>query len=203
MHFILNTAIDPHFCALFSEAGDLIEVKSWDVHRRDGQEVYDFMARHNFSNQSISFIGAVTGPGGFSSLRVSSTVMQALSLKFGIPIRQIRADAWARDLFGHEHFILNSFGDTVWLNKCANEKIREYANNVKDDLARLPAKTIAEFFENESVATFFLPAEKAEHFINRSEQTYSDQQLAQSLLTNLQAQQPVKQFVPDYHFAPV
>ena len=89
MLFVLNTSLDPHFCALFDKDQNLIDQVSWEDRKQDGRSVFEFLEKHP---EKLSFIGGISGPGGFSSLRAASSILQALALKYDLPIHQIRAD---------------------------------------------------------------------------------------------------------------
>lgn len=190
MKFVVNTAVAPHFCALFDDDGILQDVVSWSENCKDGQATYDFMTKHDFAHQDITFVGAVSGPGGFSSLRVSSGVLQSLSLKFDLKMHQIRADKWLAYLMENEDFVLNSFGSTVW-------------QVIDDELVRIESAEAGKALAGTEINTFFLPTEKADHFINRSDRIFTDQELAENLLSVLQEVEPRDVFVPDYNFSPV
>lgn len=91
MLFVLNTSVDPHFCALFDEDHNLIDQVSWEDRKQDGSQVFEFLQKHP---ENITFIGGISGPGGFSSLRAAAGILNALSFKYQLPIHQVREDQW-------------------------------------------------------------------------------------------------------------
>jgi len=187
MQFIVNTAVDPHFCALFDSDNTLIEQKKWDQRNTDGQQIYDFLKKHDIANINLNLIGGLTGPGGFSSLRIASTVLNSLSFAKKIDIHSIRVDHWLRDWIGHSDFILNSFGKSVWEAKGA-------------ELSRIDIdEAVAQYGENPMYVDL-LPVEKKSLF---KEQIKPEGSLVESLFQALKKQSPQPQFLPDYEVPPV
>jgi hypothetical protein len=182
--FILNTAIDPHFCALFDEANNLVERKTWENRKMDGKEMFDFLTKQT---ASITFCGGVTGPGGFSSLRAGGGVLNALSVANNIPVHQVRADVWVREIIGSEDFLLNSFSDGVF-----------YLENGK--LVRITIDEASEQFE-QPMFVGLLPPEKQEKMARTVEHAFENSE--QVLLEVLEKSEPQEQFHADYEFPPV
>ncbi|MCF7846642.1 MAG: hypothetical protein K9M51_01060 [Candidatus Gracilibacteria bacterium] len=178
---VLNTAVDPHFCALFSAENKLLQKISWENHRQDGQKVWDFL--RTVDTKKITFAGGVSGPGGFSSLRAGAGILNALSFAADIPVHQIRADRWMTAFLGHEDFLLNSFGSSVWHV--------EKGEIVRTELTELPQK---------KYVTAFLPEAKREGIVSR-DADFSG--LEKSLLTALEKTEPQQGFHPDYEFPAV
>ena len=184
MKFILNTSVDPHFCALFDEANNLIERQTWENRKLDGQEMFDFLKNHE---GKITFCGGVTGPGGFSSLRAGGGVLNAVSVAHNIPVHQVRADKWIEQLLESRDFLLNSFSDGVF-----------YQEN--DELVRITIDKAGDKFD-QPMFVGLLPAEKQEkisktfnHSLEGSEQV---------LLKVLKESESQEQFHADYEFPAV
>lgn len=183
MKLVLNTAFDPHFCAVFSEGNKLLDKLFWTERAKDGKNIYDFLAKQNPAK--ISFCGGVSGPGGFASLRATAGVLTSISIANNIPIHQISAEELLANILGHEDFLLNSFGQAVW--KIEDSKIsREFLKDI--DLNK-------EWFVD------LLPANKQELFSRKIE--HSLENIEQDLLENLLKKELQKVFIPHYEVAPV
>lgn len=188
MKFILNTAITPHLCALFNTNDVLLDIQKWTNFRRDGQEIYDFLEKNNIQNKALGFLGAVSGPGGFSSLRAGMGILNALSFFQNLPIHQVRADQWVSTFLGSNNFLLNSFSNNIFYVK--NE--------------RLVCTTIdkaAKKFENTALFVGLLPPEKQKKIIKKIPQSFDNSEI--TLLNILKQQKPQKFGTPDYEFAAV
>lgn len=190
MKLILNTVIEPHFVSLFDESGTLRETHTWTDKRKDGSEIFSFCQKHNISQEKITFLGGVSGPGGFSSLRVASCILNALSFTYDLPVHQIRAEIWAQKLLGHTDFFLNTFGQYVWsisgekLERIALSEANERWANTKKFLGFLPP-------EKQSLLDKILPME------------VDVSSAAQMLFSCLEATSPQKSFLPEYDFPAV
>ncbi len=183
MKFVLNTAIDPHFCAIFSRENELLDKLVWTERAKDGANIYEFLVKQNPAK--ISFCGGVSGPGGFASLRASASVLTAISVTNKIPIHQISAEKWIADFLGHENFLLNTFGQAVWTVQ--NGKIsRDFPENID---------------KNRETVVEFLPDSKKKMFSNPLRIPLDG--LEESLLTALRKEEPQKTFIPHYEFPPV
>jgi tRNA A37 threonylcarbamoyladenosine modification protein TsaB len=191
MHFIINTAVGNHFCALFDADKNLVAQHSWEINRRDGAEVFDFLEREKIHEKKIRFIGGVTGPGGFTSLRVSSSILNALSFKYDLPIHQISAPEWIVNFVGHDRFVLNCFGETVWIHD----------SEAKNNLKRVNTTEAAEKFGDQAVFTHFLPASKKILFQKHSE--VIETELRKNLLEQLIQADPKTYFKAFYNVSPV
>ncbi len=185
--FILNTAIDPHFCALFDEAGIRIDYHEWENRRHDGKELWEFLKNHDVSK--FIFLGGVSGPGGFSSLRAGAGVLNSLAFATGLSVHSLRADFWQEALLqGKGEVILNSFGDGVWVRK----------NSI---LHRHSVEEAGKLFIQTPVCVSWLPKEKQEMF---SHPIFIDmKQAPEVLLTFLEAVEPHTQCVTEYEVPPV
>ncbi len=190
MKFVLNTSFDPHFCALFDAQDTLIAQSNWVISREDGQNVWDFLKMHLPPETKVSFIGGISGPGSFSSLRAGGAILNALAFKFNLPIHQARADQVIIDFLENENlegkaFLLNSFSDRVFT--------LENKHFVPQDFTSLDPSI--------PFITTWLPANKATHFTN----PISIDPLGplHTILATLQKTAPQKGFVPDYEYPAV
>ena len=191
MKFILNTSFDPHFCALFDANDTLIAESNWMIPREDGQHIWDFLTAHLKPTGMLTFIGGVSGPGSFSSLRTAGAVLNALSFKFKIPVHQARADLVIKDYLQTQAvetpFLLNSFGQRVFTTQ----------NNTltPQDLSKNDINTDTQYI------TSWLPPNKSEHFKNTVSVNPIGPQ--KTILNTLQTQTPQPAFVPDYEYPAV
>jgi hypothetical protein len=192
--FILNTAIDPHFCVLFDEDNNLLHRQEWTHRRRDGIEIFEFLETHLPSENAelLSFIGGVSGPGGFSSLRAGAGVLNALAFAHKIPIHHVRADIWIRSFLA-EHgqnenaFVLNSFSEGVFVPQ-------------KDKLIRMNVSQAALEIQY-PVFDALLPESKRSFFPQKINISFQNSE--HSLLRSLLNCSPSESFLPDYEFPPV
>jgi len=192
--FILNTSLDPHFCALFDAQDVLIDSLRWTNRKRTGQIVWDFLEKHEISEKEMNFVGGISGPGGFSNLRVASGILNALSLKFDIPVYLVRADFFLKKFLEKNNktsakFLLNSFSNGVF-----------YCDK-NNDLVRITVEEAVKKFGENEIFTGFLPEEKSENFLKKI--TLNLKNLEQILLESLKETEPQLQFVPDYEFPAV
>lgn len=150
MKFILNTAVNPHFCALFDDDGQRISFHTWENHRDDGSELWNFLKQCDSAN--ITFLGGVSGPGGFSSLRVGAGVLNSLAFALKLSVHSLRADFWQEALLKDTGaIVLNSFGDGVWVRS-------------GKDLVRKTAEEANRYFLGKSACVSWLPEEKVREF---------------------------------------
>lgn len=187
MKFVLNTSFDPHFCALFDAQDTLIAESNWVIPREDGQKVWDFLKTHLTPETKISFIGGISGPGSFSSLRAGGAILNALAFKFDLPIHQARADQVIMDFLKSKKlesqaFLLNSFTDRVFTIEDKN----------------LVPQNFITLKPTDAFITAWLPKNKAEHFTN----PVSVDPLGplHTILATLERTAPQKGFVPDYEY---
>lgn len=192
MKFILNTSFDPHFCALLDEDNQIIAKQHWQIPREDGQHLWAFLNQHLQPSQSLSFIGGISGPGSFSSLRTAGAVLNALSFKFNIPIHSARADYVIQDYLkttphANERFVLNSFSQRIFTIK--NNQLT-------------PVDLELNTFDSENkVITSWLPESKANHFKNSVQ--VDPLGPIQTLITTLESQSSQPHFIPDYEYPAV
>ena len=192
MKFILNTAVDPHFCALFSEKGERVAYHEWTDRRRDGAELWDFLNERNV--EDFTFIGGVSGPGGFSSLRAGAGVLNSLAFALNLPVHAVRADRWMKGLLDKQFVgdnvvvVLNSFGDGVWIQD-------------GEELARLQVEEAGQRIANNLVCVSWLSDEKKKAFVKGVEIVMDKS--AEVLLSVLGEVMPNRQFATDYEVPPV
>lgn len=193
MKLIINTSLDPEFCALFDEANALIEKVYFTDRRQTGKIIWDLLDKQDLNNTPLAFISGISGPGSFSSLRTTAGILNTLSLRFDVPVYQVRADIIAKALIETntvdiDTFVLNSFGTSIFYLK-GEELIREELAVVTDK------------FKNKIVCTSFLPKEKASVFKNRVNVDVS--KMESLCLRLLEVQSPRSIFEPDYIFPAV
>jgi tRNA A37 threonylcarbamoyladenosine modification protein TsaB len=94
--FIINTSFDPQFCALSID--NQWQTCFFSSKKKAGQETWEFLRDKNLEKLKLSFIGGVTGPGGFSSLRAASGILESLSLFYKLPIHQISTGEITQEL---------------------------------------------------------------------------------------------------------
>ncbi len=188
MKFIVNTALDPHFCVLFDEGQTLVERHTWTERKQDGKEIFDFLSKHNMAERTLSLVGGISGPGGFSSLRAGAGIINSIAVAKDLPTYQIRADKWVSALVGSDDFLLNSFSDGVF-----------YREN--NDLIRVTVEEAAQKFSNKEIFVGFLPPEKQAFFSRQLNISLENQE--HILLELLSQQTPQKVFISDYEFPPV
>ncbi|MCK5461203.1 hypothetical protein KAI58_04425 [Candidatus Gracilibacteria bacterium] len=191
MQFILNTSFDPHFCALFDEKDQLVAFHFWENRRKDAFEIWSFLKIYDHSN--LDFIGGVTGPGGFSSLRAGGVILNALAFSKNLLVHGIRADIIIEAFLIQQgkdcDFLLNSFGKFVFCRK-GNGK-----------LERVETEKAVEKFEQEVLFLGLLPLEKQAAFKQKQEVSLNG--IEKVCLEVLQKAEPQKSFLPDYEFPAV
>ena len=185
MKFILNTSVRPHFCALFDDQDKLIDIQKWEEHRRDSEETFSFLKKNKADSLPISFVGGVSGPGGFSSLRVGAGILNALSFSKNIPIHSVRSDIWIRKFVGSDHFVLESFGEKVFVPENGKLTLTTIANAV-------------EKFRDQPLFVKILPEDRQKQFPKIME--LSLEGMEKVLLSVLQQQDPQNIFLPEYLF---
>ncbi len=192
MKLVLNTALDPHFCAILNTDNTVFQKTEWTNRRQDGKEIWNFLQKHKSPQIKFEMIGGISGPGGFSSLRASAGILNALAFSQEILVKQIRADFFVTAFLKfHKHkpnFVLNSFGDCVFMPD---------GNNLK----RIKTEEAVRFFGEKEVFIDLLPEEKATLFKNKIDLKFQN---TESILGKiLSTQKSQKVFIPDYGFDPV
>jgi len=191
--FILNVSVDPHFCAVFDAHDMLLRTHSWEDRKRDGEEVFSFLSTLHLETRPISFLGGVSGPGGFSSLRVGATILHALAFRFQLPIHQVRSEVWIQEFLKEREItplppiFLNSFGSSLFVF---------YNNN----LVRLEKSLAHQQFLDVPVFLECLPEEKKEGFVPVRCPFLETETSLLRVLTSAPAQ---TSFFPAYEFPPV
>jgi hypothetical protein len=192
MKFVLNTSFAPHFCALFNEDQKLIAQTHWQTPKEDGARVWNFLAQHLKTETHLTFVGGVSGPGSFSSLRAGGAILNALAFRFKLDIHQARADKIIKDYLVSINqfetpFLLNSFGQRVFTTK----------NNELDpvELKVLSAS------DKTGTITAWLPEDKAIQF----SQSINVDPLGplQTILETLDKSEGLTLFIPDYEYPAV
>ncbi len=191
MKFIINTALDPHFCALFDDEDNVIEKVTWENRRKDGESTWNFLKKYDLSE--IDFVGGVSGPGGFSSLRAAAGILNSIAFANKLQVFQIRADKLIQEFLGAHNFegkfLLNSFGKSVFF----------VDNNGK--LEREEVTLVAEKYKDREVFAELLPEDKKALFKKTAPLPLDN--LNQAMIKSLQKETPQKYFLPDYQFSPV
>ena len=228
MKLIINTSTDPHFCALFDAQGVLVKRLEWTVKKADGAKIFEFLKKHDVQNMELSLIGGVSGPGGFSSIRVTASILNSIGFAKKLPVHQVRADIWISEFlrvnnYPPESFLLNSFSDGVFYvdqtsplnkgrhehNETSNKEAAEIQRNIKDsrigvsptELTRISISKATEKFQDTPLFVGLLPDEKKEQIKNQIKLSLKDSE--KILLKVLEGSPSQRLFVPDYEFPPV
>lgn len=198
MKFVINTAIDPHFCAIFDDRDKLVKKKTWDFRPKDGVEVFEFLKKWKLAEMNLSFLGGVSGPGGFSSLRTAAGILNALGYAKKLPVHKVRADKLIAAFLSKvdekcaNDFVLNSFSDGVFCSKPDGSLVRV---NVEDAAAQ---------FEDRPVFVSLLPDDKQRYFKKKLKiESELQQDLTSVLLEVLKVTPAEDVFVPEYEWAAV
>lgn len=174
----------PHFAVLFDAENTEIARLEWDDFRAGSQYVWDFLDRYKVGTETtLSFVGGVAGPGGFSTLRVSGAIINALAFRFGLPVYQVRADIIARALIGGDGFLLNSFGDGVFVPE-------------RGELSRV---AVTQIKSDRPLFIDWLPPDKQVHFVP----AIIEADIVKTTLEVLEKVEPRPVFLPDYEFPAV
>lgn len=192
MQFILNTSFDPHWCALFNPKNQLVAESHWDTPREDGRRIWEFLHTHLKPTDALTFIGGISGPGSFSSLRTAGTTLNALAFKFKLPIHQVRADQAITDYLlsigrDQEPYLLNSFAQRVFWPQNGQLKVINLSE------VKRP--------HNQSFITSWLPESKRDGLKPAADLDPLGPQ--KTLLQTLKNAEPQAQFIPDYEYPPV
>ena len=206
MKIILNMAVEPFFCAIFDSENNNVKKITWENAKEGSQKIWDFFKAESINHKKITFLGGISGPGGFSNLRVAGTILNTLGLYFHQEIHQIRADIWAFHMIQKENkknktdfpenVILNSFGKGVFF-KAENNSEKNIIKNLKR--INISDLTIENLEKKWCIS--FLPENKKEIFKNNFEINLKTLEL--SALEILEKQKPQKVFCPDYECPPV
>ncbi len=192
MKFVLNTSFNPHFCLLLDSDNNLKAEAHWEIPREDGIHIWDFLKTNLPSDVELTFIGGVSGPGSFSSLRAGGAILNALAFRFNLPIHQARADQVIQDHLKDMNqdstsFFLNSFGSRIFT--VDHDKLRPI--EISDESLDKSASTI----------TSWLPPNKAKNFNNSIKVDPLGPQ--QTIINTLENTTGQKVFIPDYEYPAV
>ena len=193
MKLLLNTAFDDHFCALFDRENNLVDECVWENKREDARQVWDFLARSSLKKEDITWLGGVSGPGGFASLRATGVIINALDFASGAPIYQARQDVIVKWFlkesgFDENAFLLNSFGDGVFYPE-------------EEKIVRVSVDEAVKIFKNTPLWLGFLPVGKQEKFTDKIPLKFENQ--SKLCLEVLQRQEARDTFFPDYEYPAV
>lgn len=115
--FLLNLSIEPYFCALVTDNTSPI-FKTWQTGTQGSSIIWTFCQSHLSELETCRWIGGITGPGGFSSLRVTAEILEILQEKYNVPLRSVRADKVAQTYLERRDtksdIILNAFGNHIF-----------------------------------------------------------------------------------------
>ena len=187
MKLIINFSFEPHFVALYDDTDVLVNSATWTDFKQGSKYVWDFLEAHKIGKEiDLNFIGGVSGPGGFSSLRVSGAILNALGYKFDLSVHQVRADVIARALVGGENFCLNSFGDGVFVPE-------------GKDIIRIAAENAKTLMNDQPTFVDWLPEKKRTGFTPLT----IEKDIVQTTFEVLKIQTPKKIFMPDYEYPAV
>ena len=191
MQFLINTSLEPFGCALIQDH-KILEISLWDDFRKGGEASWEFLDTHKNLWSQITLIGGVSGPGGFSNLRVAGVILNALSLKLELPIHQVRADKVVESLLSSQNkealFLLNSFGSAVFESDQGN-------------LKRLELEQAVDKFGSTETCVSFLPTVKQAGFTKPI--VIDKEQLYPCIGSIIQSVPPQSIFVPDYEYPAV
>ncbi len=192
MKFILNTSFSPHFCAFFDEKNKLLASTHWEIPKEDGQRIWHFIKEQLTPDSQLTFIGGVSGPGSFASLRAGGAILNSLAFRFKQPIHQARADKVIMDYLtslnkAQTPFVLNSFGDRIF--KIENEQL--IATTLKSPDLNTKQATI----------TAWLPKDKADIFT--APLHVDSLGPLETILETLEKTDAHPLFVPDYEYPAV
>ncbi|HEY5714022.1 MAG TPA: hypothetical protein VIT68_01595 [Candidatus Gracilibacteria bacterium] len=189
MHFLLNLSLISPSLALV-ENDKIITFEAWEGWKESSQVIWDWVAAHKSQLENLKSIRTITGPGGFSSLRVCGLICETLADKYQCELRTVRADRVGQqlleDLGLKEPLLLNAFGDNVF----------EVASDEKA-LNLIPLEQAQDTFQ-ENVFIDFLPPAKQVGFLSVSTQKINPKLILEALFEASQDAPPVTSFVPYY-----
>jgi hypothetical protein len=169
---------------------------SWENRKLDGQEIFEFLDKHTSLRDKIDFVGGVSGPGGFSSLRSGAAIVNAIATAKGILSHAVRADRWIGDFLKKERggvpFVLNSFGDGVFFPK-------------DSELIRISLSDAVFQFQKKEVFVELLPEEKKNQFARPAKITHmlTSKESLESLIECLEKEPGKNLFIPTYEVSAV
>ena len=165
----------------------------WENPKQDGQKMWTFLATQKIAENKPQFVGAIAGPGGFSSLRVGAGVTNSLAFFAQIPSFSVGLDLVLHTFFGDRNFLVPSFGDQFFV-------FDESGNFVKTSAEKILACAQTQKFWGD-----FVPESKQkelEKVLKFSGKPKED--LPRATFESLKISgKKAKIFVPEYGFSPV
>lgn len=194
MKLIVNTATLPHFCELRDRKNILVAQEEWDTRRMDARVIADFMRQQGIAGKELVFLGGVAGPGGFTSLRVGTTVLNTLAVTRALPVYGVGLDAWGRAALTRANMpdipvLMNSYGDGFCI------RAQDYS------LQRITCEEALLTYERAPILLNFIPEEKRDPFIQGV--LLEEKTLRESLLPALENTNPLPSLTPEYESPPV
>lgn len=128
MILLLNVSVEPFFIALLQEDGVVFARAEIPNNKQVGEKIFEFCEAHKTYFPSLVWVGGVTGPGGFATLRLGASLISSLNLVHKTPIRSVTAFEWVSDGLTQTPYskaVLNSFGSKVFLVEGMKNKAHE------------------------------------------------------------------------------
>jgi len=194
MKLIINTTVLPYFCCFYDEKNKNFFTEKWENNKKSAEIIWKFLGQNLDKIKNLQYIGGVSGPGGFSNVRICSIVINAINFTYKTPILSISGDKWIeyflkKNKYLENFFLLNSFGDNVFFK------------NEKKELEFLDIKIIAKKFGNQPMWVYALPEKKQKFFTKKI--FIPEKQVQNSLFEALEKTKPIKNFAPYYGVHPV
>lgn len=126
MILLLNVSVEPFFMALLKKDGTLFTHAFIPNTKQAGEEMFRFCEKYQEHFSTLLWAGTVTGPGGFSTLRLGASLFNTLNFVHGTPLRAVTAVEWVCDWIqetAYQKALLNSFGETVFLVENNNHRL--------------------------------------------------------------------------------
>ena len=189
MHFLFNLSLPPWTLALINDQGDLQDIHSWEDLKGSSEIIWNWIAEHKSDLEGLKSVRSISGPGGFSSLRVAGLIGETLAQTHKAELRVVRADRVAEALLSslgvESQVVLNAFGQNV------------FKSTGEEDLELIAVEDIPEQFP-EKIFTGFLPQDKSDLFPQPIHQDFTPEPLIQALFTSTENTAPMEHFVPYY-----
>lgn len=126
MLLLLNVSVEPFFIALLKKEGTPFAQAFIPNTKQAGEEMFRFCEKYQEHFSTLLWAGTVTGPGGFTTLRLGASLVNTLHFVQGTPLRTVTAMEWVSDwlqLTSYQKALLNSFGETVFLVENNNHRL--------------------------------------------------------------------------------
>ena len=198
MKLILNTSLDPHFCALFDLKNKLQNKLIWQNRKKDSENIYNFLSKVPL--KKLTCVGALSGPGGFACLRAASVTVNCLAFASKkLCLQSLRSDKFVSFLLRNKNFknpemsfVLNSFGSDVFITK--NKKLQKVSTSIAIKFFR--EKKI------DSLCLDFLPKAKQSLFSDFKpiKMQLSTVEIICELCRAFQNSKSIQTFAPEYNF---